>query len=152
MNQVNKRVPFLKIVVLLSFLMGGIWLYAQTESDKKQILSTLDRQTQAWNNGDLPLFMQGYWQSDSLRFIGKEGITYGWQATLKRYQTSYPGKEGMGKLDFNSLSIELLSPESAFVVGKWELLRPEKGNLSGHFTLLWRKIKGRWLIVADHSS
>jgi ketosteroid isomerase-like protein len=37
------------------------------------------------------------------------------------------------------------------VIGKWHLKR-EAGDLSGHFTLLWKKIKGQWLIVADHSS
>jgi ketosteroid isomerase-like protein len=46
----------------------------------------------------------------------------------------------------------MISKEAAFVIGKFFLTRPQKGDASGHFSLLWRKIKGQWLIVADHSS
>jgi hypothetical protein len=36
----------------------------------------------AWNRGDLSKrFMDTYWKSDSLMFIGKSGVTYGWQNT-----------------------------------------------------------------------
>jgi hypothetical protein len=44
-----------------------------------------------------------------------------------------------------------LSDKNYFVVGKWHLQR-SIGDIGGHFTLLWRKIKGQWVIVADHSS
>lgn len=109
------------------------------------------QQELAWNRGDLEGFMKGYWYSDSLRFIGSRGLTYGWKNTLQNYQNSYPDKDAMGTLVFTILSVEILSKKSAFVVGKWHLAR-ENGDLSGHYTLLWRKIKGVWVIVADHSS
>ncbi|MFN4256584.1 MAG: YybH family protein [Saprospiraceae bacterium] len=108
-------------------------------------------QEAAWNRGDLAAFMQGYWQSDSLRFIGSRGLTYGWQTTLNNYRKSYPDPETMGQLKFTILSVEQLAPTSAFVIGKWHLART-KGDLEGHYTLLWRKINGQWVIVADHSS
>ena len=95
--------------------------------------------------------MDGYWRSDSLRFIGSRGLTYGWQQTLDNYRKGYPDRDAMGILNFTILSIEPLSRKSAFVVGKWHLKRT-KGDLSGHFTLLWRKVDGKWVIVADHSS
>jgi len=41
--------------------------------------------------------------------------------------------------------------KSVFVIGRFELTR-EVGNLAGHFTLVIQKIKGKWLIVSDHSS
>ena len=37
------------------------------------------------------------------------------------------------------------------VVGKWHLQRTA-GDLQGIFTLLLKKINGKWLIAADHSS
>jgi hypothetical protein len=49
------------------------------------------------------------------------------------------------------LTVETLSRKSAFVIGKWQLKRTSD-NVGGHFTLLWKKISGKWLIVADHSS
>lgn len=110
------------------------------------------RQEAAWNQGNLDSFMIGYWPSDSLRFIGSRGLTYGWQTTLDNYRKSYPDRDAMGTLKFTILSVEKLSRRSAYVIGKWRLTRGEKGDLSGHYTLLWRKIHGKWVIVADHSS
>ena len=95
--------------------------------------------------------MQGYWNHDSLLFIGKSGPTYGYKATLERYKKSYSTPEQMGMLYFTLLQIKGLSKEYYSVAGKWELKRAT-GDISGHFTLLFRKIKGQWLIVSDHSS
>jgi len=125
--------------------------------EKQAILNVLHQQTQYWNEGRLDQFMDGYWQSDSLQFIGGKGITYGWQNTLDRYRKTYPDQATRGTLRFDILQVELLGrdasgQESAFVVGKFYLSRPEKGDANGHFTLLWKKIKGRWVITADHSS
>ena len=36
----------------------------------------------AWSNYDLEGFMKGYWKSDSLKFHGSNGDTYGWDKTL----------------------------------------------------------------------
>jgi ketosteroid isomerase-like protein len=115
------------------------------------IQHVMDEQQIAWNRGDIDGFMNGYWASDSLRFIGKRGITYGWQATLDNYKKSYPGAAAMGRLQFTNLSMELTGDSSAYVIGKWELFRTTD-TLGGHYSLLWRKQAGRWMIVADHSS
>lgn len=116
-----------------------------------EIRSIMDRQEKAWNTGELEDFMDGYWESDSLMFIGKSGVNRGWQTTLDNYKRSYPDKAAMGTLTFNILTVEVLNRKSAFVVGKWHLAR-EAGDLEGHYTLLWKKMKGEWVIVADHSS
>jgi ketosteroid isomerase-like protein len=114
------------------------------------IRTILQTQTQAWNNGSLEKFMSGYWQSDSLKFIGKNGITYGWQATLDNYKKSYPDKAAMGILTFEIITVEI-SGKTAFVIGKWKLTR-QHDEPKGYYTLFWKKIKGKWQIVADHSS
>lgn len=125
-------------------------VYAQSK-DEAAVLKVLTAQQVAWNKGDTEGFMQGYWQSDSLMFIGKSGITYGWQKTLENYKKSYPDTAAMGKLNFEFIEINRLSAIYYFVTGKWHLSRTV-GNIGGSFTLLFRKIKGRWLIVKDHSS
>ena len=119
--------------------------------DRLQIMSVLETQTECWNKGDLECFMEGYWKSDSLKFIGKNGINYGWQSTLDNYKKRYPDKTAMGKLDFEILEVSFLSDNSASVVGKWHLTRTV-GDLGGYFTLLWKKMKDKWVIVQDHSS
>ncbi len=123
----------------------------KTGKAERAILAIMDAQEQAWNQGNLEAFMAGYWPSDSLKFIGSSGLTYGWQQTLANYKKGYPDQETMGQLKFTILSVDVLSRKSAFVIGKWQLTR-KAGDVGGHFTLLWKKIGRQWLIVADHSS
>ncbi|WP_229201717.1 YybH family protein [Arsenicibacter rosenii] len=125
---------------------------AQSAADRKAILGILSRQEGDWNAGRVESFMKGYWPSDSLTFIGKVGVTKGYQATLENYKKRYPNRASMGTLKFSILKLEFLAPDAAYVIGRWHLTRPEVGDAGGHFTLLWRKIKGEWLIVSDHSS
>jgi hypothetical protein len=84
-------------------------------------------------------------------FIGKSGVTYGWQNTLNNYKKGYPDTAAMGKLNFNLINIKKLSRKYYHVIGKWYLTRTA-GNLQGHFTLLLMKVKDKWFIIADHSS
>ena len=119
--------------------------------DELTIRKVLDSQTEAWNKGDINGFMQGYWKDDSLMFIGKNGIHWGWRTTLENYKKNYPDTAAMGKLSFDIVLVKRLSPEYFYVVGKWMLNR-SLGDLGGHYNLLFRKINGQWLIIADHSS
>src|SRR5690606_1689728 len=120
-------------------------------TDKDKVLTLLENQRQAWNRGSIEDYMEGYWESDSLKFIGSGGITYGYQQILSNYQHSYSDKDKMGALQFDILHTEQISADHFFVIGKWMIIR-KSGNLSGHFSLLLRKIDGEWKIVADHSS
>ena len=122
------------------------------EAARRAIVQVLTTQTAAWNRGDIPGFMQGYWQSDSLVFIGRKGPTYGWQPTLANYQKNYPDAAAMGKLDFRGLRVSLIAPGAAQVVGNWHLARPAAGDLQGYFLLVFRQIGGKWVVVADHTS
>jgi len=138
--------------VVLPFFLFCISLVSSAQKgEEEKIRWLLVKQTQAWNRGDIEGFMQTYWKSDSLMFIGKSGVTRGWQKTLENYKKGYPDTAAMGKLSFDILSVQQLSPEYFSVVGKW-MLKRSIGDISGHYTLLLRKIKGRWVIVADHSS
>ena len=119
---------------------------------RKAISQVLATQTTAWNRGDVAGFMQGYWKNDSLVFIGKSGLTYGWQQTLDNYRRSYPNAAAMGQLDFSNLKVQPVSPDAAYVIGRWHLARPSAGDLQGHFLLVFRRINGQWVVVADHSS
>ncbi|HUQ96736.1 MAG TPA: nuclear transport factor 2 family protein, partial [Chitinophagaceae bacterium] len=103
--------------------------------DEKAIRNLLHTQTEAWNRGDMDGFMQTYWKSDSLTFIGKSGVTHGWQQTLANYKKGYPDKAAMGTLSFDIIEIKPLSPEYYYVTGKWRLQRAADAP-SGHYTLL----------------
>lgn len=127
-----------------------ILLFSQTK-DEMDIRNVLNRQVTCWNEGDLECFMEGYWQSDQLVFIGKSGVTYGWQKTLDNYKKSYPDKAAMGQLSFEILIVEPLSEDFWTVIGKWSLQR-KNDNPNGHFSLIFRRLDDDWVIVSDHSS
>jgi ketosteroid isomerase-like protein len=115
------------------------------------ILKVMADQEAAWNRGDIPAFMEGYWRSDSLVFISTRGRNFGWTQTLEGYRKGYPDRATMGQLKFTILKLDVLSKKSAFMIGQWQLTRA-KGDVGGYFTLLWKKIGKRWVIVADHTS
>ena len=131
-----------------------ITITISTKAQDKNIIaikSMLSKQEAAWNTGNLENFMKGYWVNDSLLFIGKSGPKYGYQTTLENYKKGYPDTAHMGKFTSTILSIKRLSLDYYYIVGKWFLKR-SVGDATGYYTLLIRKIKGEWVIVADHSS
>jgi ketosteroid isomerase-like protein len=136
------------IIVFFALLLTCCAGFAQ---DKEAILKVLEDQRQAWNNGDIENYMQGYWKSDSVMFIGKSAPVYGWQRTLDRYKKAYPDKAAMGQLTFDIIQVKVLDGSNAFMLGGWHLKR-EKDAPGGYFTLWFRKIKGEWKIVCDHTS
>ncbi len=138
----------MKKIILSLCIFYGSSLIAQ--KDVFIVKAEMEAQQSSWNNGDIPGFMEYYWRSDSLKFIGGKGITYGWQNTLDKYLKSYPDKAAMGVLKFTIKEATQLSSTSIYVIGQWELEKAKPTG--GHFTLLWKKINGKWVIVADHTS
>jgi ketosteroid isomerase-like protein len=137
---------------IIALLLIATSVFSQKSTKMKPVIEKIMHDQQlAWNKGDLDGFMSSYWNDDSLKFIGKNGITYGWKSTLEHYKKSYPDKATMGELTFTIISVEELSKTSCYVIGKWDLKR-EKGDVGGYYTLLWKKIKGKWVIVTDHTS
>ncbi|MBK6980027.1 MAG: nuclear transport factor 2 family protein [Cytophagaceae bacterium] len=138
-----------KVFLIIVFIWMSFSGFAQKKSE---IMEVLNRQQENWNKGDIETFMLDYWKSDELKFIGKNGVVKGWNATLERYLKSYPDRATMGQLKFDIKEIDFHSKKSAWVLGQWQLTRPEKGDLGGFFTLIFKKIDGKWVIVSDHTS
>ena len=136
--------------MMLAFAANTYCASAQNK-DSAAIHKVLEAQVQAWNNGDIDAFMKGYWNSDSLLFVGSKGPNYGWQTTLENYKKSYPDTTVMGKLVFTILETKMLSADHAFILGKWHLTR-SIGDIGGFYTLLFKKINGQWYIIVDHTS
>ena len=138
---------------LLSFLLllASITCFSQTKDAASAIHQLMDDQATAWNQGNLDNFMKGYWNSDSLVFIGQAGPTYGYQQALSNYKKHYDSPDKMGQLTFTLIKIEQLSPDYCFVIGKWALKR-NAGDVGGTYTLLFRRINGTWVIIVDHTS
>ena len=140
----------MKKIIFLFPLFIALNAVAQSK-DELAIRKVLAAQNDAWNRGDIDGFMKGYWENDSLMFIGKSGVTYGWTNTLNNYKRGYPDTASMGKLIFTLIQVKRLSKEYYHITGKWFLKR-SVGDVGGHYTLVFRKINGQWVIISDHSS
>jgi ketosteroid isomerase-like protein len=144
---------FAGIVVLL--LCAGVEATQKKPKEPKAaeaIRTLLDKQVADWNRRDLEGFMSAYWQTTELSFYSGGTKTYGWQQTIERYRNRYQsGGREMGQLDFSDLQIEMLSPTSAFVRGRWHL-KMKDSEPGGLFTLIFRKLPNGWKIIHDHTS
>jgi len=136
------------IIILLAAL--SMSAHAQ-QKDEAAIRTMLQAQVAQWNTGSVSGYMKGYWESDSLQFIGKNGPVFGYAAALHNYEKAYPDAAHMGQLTSTIISMKRLSPEYYFITGKWALKRAA-GDVGGAYTLLIRKIHGQWVVISDHSS
>ncbi len=120
-------------------------------ADDASVRAVLGQQVDAWNNGDIPGYMQGYWRSDSTIFISGGTRVTGYDTVLARFQRSYPTRDAMGHLTFEELEILMTSSDAALARGIWRLRRSEDEPW-GRFTLLLGKKADGWRIVYDHTS
>jgi L-asparaginase / beta-aspartyl-peptidase len=130
---------------------AGAAAASQDAAVRGAIEKVLRVQQEAWNRGDVDAFMEHYWKSDDLTFSSGGKTTRGWQATLARYRERYPTREKMGRLTLGEFEITPLGDAAALVLGQWKLDGLSE-PLGGNFTLVLRKIDGRWVIVHDHTS
>ena len=117
---------------------------------RQQIPRIVEDQAKAWNRGDVDSFMQPYWKSADLTFSSTRGVTRGWQTVLNGYKKRYPTRADMGTLTFSDLTVRELGPRAALVLGRWKIDRG--APIGGVFSLVWRNLDGRWVIVHDHTS
>jgi uncharacterized protein (TIGR02246 family) len=129
---------------------------AQTEGpnndrERAAIRAVIEAQRDAWNRGDIEGYMDGYERSKDTVFVSGDTVNRGWQTVLERYKKSYDTREKMGLLTFSDLQIDLLSNDSAVVLGSWSLKRAND-QPHGKFTLIFKRTKKGWRIIHDHTS
>ncbi|GAA4724733.1 nuclear transport factor 2 family protein [Sphingomonas lutea] len=121
------------------------------EQDRAAILATIERMEAAWNRGDFPGYMSGFKKPDAV-FVSGGRFLDGWQGRLDQYVRDYGGgPERRGTLKFYDMTVELLAPDAAMLVGKYRMDRPGRVT-HGINTRLFRKMGGRWLITMNHVS
>ena len=140
-----------KVLVFFAVLLFTACIFQMdNEEDSEEIKTELHKSAADWSSGDIEAFMDAYWKSEKLQFIGKNGITYGWQATLDNYLKRYPTKDHTGKLTFKILSVDFLAKGLYSLTGEYHLER-NVGNANGIFTLIFKTIDNKWVIISDHS-
>jgi ketosteroid isomerase-like protein len=121
-----------------------------TDTERTYFEAQMKNQAKAWSIGDLDGYMSYYWGSDSLLFVTKGVAKRGWQNIRDGYEKKYPTPDDMGTLEFTDLYFYRLDGKKIFCTGSWKVMRKEDA-LSGTFTLIWKKVKSRWVIVMDHT-
>src|SRR6476646_6813418 len=99
-----KQVAFIVGMAVIAVIFGGLWhswqtasaaapphnllSMQQTTAASAAIESVLSSQQAAWNRGDIPAFLTGYWNSPDLTFAGSDGMVRGYDGLLARYNKS----------------------------------------------------------------
>lgn len=139
-------------IAILTFISCQCKHEYDSSIEEASIRQVLDDQVDAWNNGDIDAFMEGYMKSEELKFVSSGTVRKGWEETINRYKTNYNSREKMGKLKFDIIDLTVLDHDDAHVLGKYYLSNTQDSVFSsGHFTLLWKKINDDWVIAMDHT-
>lgn len=121
------------------------------DAEKAAILKVIADMEAAWNRGDFQGYMAGF-QNPGVVFVSKGRFQDGWQGTLDHYVRDYGGApEKRGRLRFFDIRIEMLAPDAAQLISRYELVKPDQPQ-DGINTRLMRKIDGRWVIALNHVS
>jgi uncharacterized protein (TIGR02246 family) len=150
-----RRLP--AIALGLTLLLGSamaaapLALPVAPEAEKAAILAVIQRMQDAWNRGDFRGYMEGFKNPDVV-FVSGGRFQDGWQGTLEHYIRDYGASaDARGQLRFYDVRIEILAPDAAQLISRYELLRPQHPQY-GINTRLMRKVGGRWVIALNHVS
>jgi uncharacterized protein (TIGR02246 family) len=119
--------------------------------------AVLQRQTEAWNRGDLEAFCSVY--DEDTTYVSPSGLVRGRAAVLERYRNRYPDRAAMGTLRLDVQEARAASAPGAAggvagvsIVARWRLKYPDKPEATG-LTLIVVRPRGddQWQIVQDAS-
>ena len=121
------------------------------EAEKQAIRAVIAGMEAAWNRGDFRGYMEGFANPDVI-FVSRGQFQKDWQGTLDHYIRDYGSSEQTrGKLHFFDIKIEMLAPDAAQLISRYQLDRPENPQ-DGINTRLMRKRAGKWVIALNHVS
>jgi len=120
-------------------------------AEKQAILAVIGRMEAAWNRGDFRGYMEGFANPDVI-FVSRGEFQKDWQGTLDHYIRDYgTSEETRGKLHFFDIKVEILGPDAAQLISRYQLDRPQHPQ-DGINTRLMRKRDGKWVIALNHVS
>ncbi len=137
-------------LITLFLLLGTMAAFAQSKAEKG-IMENFTEQERCWNAHDLDCYVKAYYDDPQTRTIGRTGVTYGVENILAFYKKYY-NDDNMGRLFFDQITMEKITGKIYFVTGRFNLEYKGKEPRRGYFSGLTRKVKGKWLMVTDHSS
>ena len=139
------------LVAVVSAFLAPAALAQSVEAEKEAILALITRMEAAWNRGDFRGYMEGFANPDVI-FVSRGQFQKDWQGTLDHYIRDYGAHEATrGRLRFFDIRIEMLAPDAAQLISRYQLDRPQNPQ-DGINTRLMRKRNGQWVIALNHVS
>ena len=123
------------------------------DSDSESaIRSQLDRMLAAWKADDLEAHIAPY--ADDATWTTSTGLLEGKPAIRETLTKGFRrGNDLVGHLTFGPTAFTRLGPDYLMTNGSFHLdSLPSGRTIDGQSTLIWRRSKGRWEIIHDHSS
>lgn len=113
-----------------------------------------------WDKGDIDRFLAVYSDDPATSFTTSAGVERGKAGIRARYLLTYAKQFGEmrsaapTRLSFTFEDVRMIGTDHALLIAKWKLVThgDEAKVQTGMTSLLFRKEKGGWKIVADHSS
>ena len=129
-------------------------LAAREAAPQRAIEQAMAASAAGWNAGDVDRFMGVYSDAPDTSFVAADGLIRGKPAMIARYRARYSFEDAAkrGALTFRTLDFRLLDAAHALYIARYQLSYPGGRSESGVTTLVFRKERGSWKIIADHSS
>ncbi len=139
------------VAILTAVLLTACAPKVDEQAEQQAIREVIARMEAAWNRGDFRGYMQGFANPDVI-FVSRGRFQKDWQGTLDHYIRDYgASEETRGKLHFFDIRVEMLAPDAAQLISRYQLDRP-KDPQDGINTRLMRKRDGTWVIWLTHVS
>jgi beta-aspartyl-peptidase (threonine type) len=117
-----------------------------------EVTHVLAASATGWNRGDLGTFMDAYLDSPTTTYWGSQGLLRGYAEIRHHYAPRFaPGAE-RDSLRFDDIEARRLGTDYALATSRWVLFRGDSVTATGPFTLVLRRVAGKWRIIHDHSS
>lgn len=122
--------------------------------EKHAVERAMSESAAGWNAGDMVRFMAIYSDDPLTSFVTSDGLVRGKTAMAERYRKRYDFSNvaKRGTLTFKTLDFRLLDRTHALYIGRYMLSYSTGKSASGPTSLVFRLEKGKWHIIADHSS
>ena len=117
-----------------------------------EVQALLDSQVAAWNSGEPDKAMSVYYDSPEMLWVNRTGIRKGYEPIRASYQRAPAQRSRLGTYSYEPLHIEQLSPNCVLFVIKWKVEANGRSTMSGVSSMVWKRIKRKWVIAAELAS
>jgi ketosteroid isomerase-like protein len=138
------------VLIVFPFLLG-FTIKGNDDQIKKEIENNLNKMVEYWNSGELDKYISFYANTEDITMQSSKTRFYGINKIRSLFVDSFAKEETRGKLIFSEVSITVLSNESAYAIGKFNLQYPNGNKREGYYTVVFKKLATGWKIVHDQS-